>query len=76
MDLSEFGYNFIECKQTIVQHHMSRYWSIALSATESCSEDDLLRGYVAFYVPGGSTLYAGIEQTPCEPPRDSWRLIL
>ena len=65
VDLSEFGPEFVKCKQTIVEHHTSKYSSIPMSATETCSEGDILRGYVAFYVPGGRTLYAGIEQTAC-----------
>jgi hypothetical protein len=35
------------------------------SAAEHCSEGDILRGYVAFCVPGGRTLYAVIDQTEC-----------
>ena len=66
MDLPDIGSTpFVACSQIIVEHHTSRYWSLPISATEQCSEGDLLRGYVAFYVPGGRTLYAVIEQSEC-----------
>jgi YD repeat-containing protein len=66
MDLPDIGNTpFVRCDQIVVENHTSRYWSKSIGATEHCSEGDLLRGYVAFYVPGGRTLYAGIEQSEC-----------
>jgi hypothetical protein len=55
----EFGPTAKNCNQKIVEHHTSRYWSISIGVGVHCGEGELLWGYVAFYVPGGRTLYAG-----------------
>jgi hypothetical protein len=36
-----------------------------------CSEGDILRGYAAFYAPGGRTIYAGIDQAECSEESES-----
>jgi YD repeat-containing protein len=54
------------CSKTIqVKGHTSRYWSMGTTFTARCSEGDIIRGYIAFWVPGGRTLYAGTEQGEC-----------
>jgi len=54
------------CSNTLrVEGHTSKYWSIGTGRVIHCSEGDIIRGYVAFWVPGGRTLYAGTEQGEC-----------
>ncbi len=54
------------CSKTLqVKGHTSRYWSIGTGFTIQCSEGDIVRGYIAFWVPGGRTLYAGTEEGEC-----------
>jgi DNA-binding beta-propeller fold protein YncE len=67
-DRSEFGPNFPKCNQSEVKGHTSRYHAIGNSAAVSCSGGDLFVGYVAFYVPGGRTLYATLKQGECGAP--------
>jgi YD repeat-containing protein len=65
VDLPDIGVQpFTNCNQDVL-HHQSKYQAIGESAAEPCSEGDILRAYVAFYVPGGRMLYAGISQSEC-----------
>jgi len=66
-DRSEFGPNFVKCHQVVV-NHTSRYWSLGLAASVSCSGSNLYRSHVAFYVPGGRTLYAIKGDEECGSP--------
>jgi hypothetical protein len=56
-------YSDANCKQRVVEHHTSRYWAMGLLVGVHCEEGELIRGYVAFWVPGGKkTLYAGTKE--------------
>jgi hypothetical protein len=44
------------------------HWALALSASVSCSGGDLFEAYVAFWVPGGRTLYEVEKEQECGAP--------